>query len=932
MHSTTAQPVERAPPSVAVDLLAQAWLLKDACYTAWTSDPVLVAASASTLRALADADASRALPLTARQELAALASWTEGIAELTQGRMAPACDRLEHAATLFKGLDRDGPATETLVPRIMALSLLGRHAEAAECGERAQRAFLAQGDRRSASKVSLNLGSLNMRRDAYAEAAWHYRSAAVLFARVGDAEHSVMADIGLGDALVALGELAEAQRIFARAGMRADRHGLPVLQAMVDESRALLDLACGRFGDALEGLERSRGRYEALGMPQHLAIAEKQLGDAYLELRLWPEALTLLNAASASMDRLDMPDDQAWALLQRGRALARLGRIAAAGASFLDAAELFKRQANAVGAAAVSLARAELALADADGHTALALSREAERAFGAAGQADGRLRAGVVAAEAEMALGHAAQAETRLCALLETARKLQLLPLQVRCLTDQGLVALALGAERHAARAFAEAIDVLEEQCRAVAADELHRAFRADQLRPYQELLRLALREPAASGPAHGGNVLQQLDRFRARSLDARLSQAVEPEHDPATEDQRARLNWLYRRQRRLQDEGEASPSLDELLQRTELELLERVRRQRLLRGRAPAARDDGLDLGVLRSLLGKGDALVEWGTLDDELFACVVTRTATTVQRRLASWRDVTEALRSARFQLESLRDGGAPVARHLVQLTRRAQARLGRLHDLVWAPLEPLLEGCSRVLVVPQGPLGTLPFAALHDGQRSLGERIQFAVASSARLAQRGLLRPPVPPRTVLAIGESSRLTHAAAEVRFVGSLFDDSRTCVDAEATLAALRQGAPQADVLHVACHAAFRADNPMFSTLQLHDGPCTAEVAETLKLRPCIVVLSGCDTGLAGHDEGDDRVGFVRAFLVAGASRVLASLWPVDDAVTTEFMGLFYSALCGGETPAAALQCAQAGLRRSHPHPFHWAAFTLHGGW
>ncbi|MDH4051659.1 MAG: hypothetical protein OEU93_08775, partial [Rubrivivax sp.] len=115
MHSTTAQPVERAPPSVAVDLLAQAWLLKDACYTAWTSDPVLVAASASTLRALADADASRALPLTARQELAALASWTEGIAELTQGRMAPACDRLEHAATLFKGLDRDGPATETLV-------------------------------------------------------------------------------------------------------------------------------------------------------------------------------------------------------------------------------------------------------------------------------------------------------------------------------------------------------------------------------------------------------------------------------------------------------------------------------------------------------------------------------------------------------------------------------------------------------------------------------------------------------------------------------------------------------------------------------------------------------------------------------------------------------------------------------------------------
>jgi CHAT domain-containing protein len=74
------------------------------------------------------------------------------------------------------------------------------------------------------------------------------------------------------------------------------------------------------------------------------------------------------------------------------------------------------------------------------------------------------------------------------------------------------------------------------------------------------------------------------------------------------------------------------------------------------------------------------------------------------------------------------------------------------------------------------------------------------------------------------------------------------------------------------------------------------------------------------------------VGLVRAFLIAGASRVLASLWPVDDAVTAGFMSHFYRALRHGAAPAAALREAQQAVRREHAHPLYWAAFTLYGGW
>jgi CHAT domain-containing protein len=291
-----------------------------------------------------------------------------------------------------------------------------------------------------------------------------------------------------------------------------------------------------------------------------------------------------------------------------------------------------------------------------------------------------------------------------------------------------------------------------------------------------------------------------------------------------------------------------------------------------------------------------------------------------------------VREAVRALRFQIDTLRHGSAAVHAHLPVLMARAGARLQRLHALVWAPLAPQLQACARVLVVPHGPLGLLPFAALDDGSGPLGARHQLAVAPSARTALRGLRQPPVPVRQVLALGESSSLPHAAHEALFVASLFPQGRAFVGAQATRANLQAHAGHADVLHLACHAQFRSDNPRFSALHLHDGPLAVDEAEGLGLRPCTVVLSACETGLSEAGVGDESMGLVRGFLVAGAARVVASLWPVHDAVTEAFMSRWYGALAAGHSPAAALQLAQRATRQDHPHPYFWAGFVLHGGW
>ncbi len=915
------------------DLCAIAWALKDEWYAAWSSEPQRAVHAAEALRRLCADERVGADPALQR-EIGALADWAAGIAHVTAGRMAEAVLAFDSAADGFRTLGQPGHAAETQVAKIIALSMLGQYDAATLCAERAQREFAALGDVRAAGKVSLNLGALHGRRGAYADAARYSREASVLFARVGDHERSITADINMADALTSLGDFDEALRIYARAGMRAATHAFPVLQAMVEEAVALLQLARGQYGKALAGFEGARRRYEQLALPQYLAVTEKQLADAYLELRLLPEALALFEQSVSRFRALEMPDEEGWALAQRGRAQALLAQPTAAADSFERAAALFAAHELGVGESAVTLARAELALAGGDAGAALSLAAQAGRGFDAAGLAEGRSRADIVRAHALLRAGSVEQARALFDATLVKASELRLLPAQVRCLTGQGMAAQAIGDAAAARSAFDAAVALFEDQRRALPDDAMRSAFLSDHLRPYQELLRLTIDAHARQpGPERAAEVLSQLDRFRARALGERVAQGGEGADSASTQRLRERLNWLYRKVQRSQEEGDCVAALTDELRSTEHALMEQSRRERLAApAHSLAADDDEFDLAALQQQLGDDGVLVEYGVQDDELFACVVDRSGVVLHRQVARWSEVQGALRSARFQIETLRHGAAPVAQHLEHLTERARARLRKLHALVWQPLAPALAPFRRVLIVPHAQLGALPFAALDDGQCCVAERHELAVAPSARLALRGLVRQPATAIRALVLGESTRLPHAAQEARFVADLFGGERAFIGKRATIEMLRAHAGDADVIHLACHAQFRSDNPRFSALHLHDGVLSVDLVERLGLAPATVVLSGCETGLADAGSGDEMVGLVRAFLIAGASRVLASLWPVDDAVTAGFMAHFYGALRQGQAPAAALGEAQRAVRREHPHPLYWAAFTLYGGW
>jgi CHAT domain-containing protein len=146
------------------------------------------------------------------------------------------------------------------------------------------------------------------------------------------------------------------------------------------------------------------------------------------------------------------------------------------------------------------------------------------------------------------------------------------------------------------------------------------------------------------------------------------------------------------------------------------------------------------------------------------------------------------------------------------------------------------------------------------------------------------------------------------------------------------------------VVHFATHGLVDSSHPELSGLVLsmvdrqgkpQDGFLGLQEIYNLNLPVDMVVLSACETGLGKEIESEGLIGLTRGFMYAGASRVVASLWKVNDAATAELMERFYKAIeQKGMLPAAALREAQKQLRKQKrwADPYYWAGFQIQGDW
>jgi CHAT domain-containing protein len=146
------------------------------------------------------------------------------------------------------------------------------------------------------------------------------------------------------------------------------------------------------------------------------------------------------------------------------------------------------------------------------------------------------------------------------------------------------------------------------------------------------------------------------------------------------------------------------------------------------------------------------------------------------------------------------------------------------------------------------------------------------------------------------------------------------------------------------VVHFATHGLLNSEHPELSGLVLslvdeqgrpQEGFLRLHEIFNLRLPAELVVLSACQSGLGKEVKGEGLVGLTRGFMYAGAARVMASLWQVNDAATAELMKRFYRRMLqDGMRPAAALRAAQIEMWKTPQwqSPFYWGAFVLQGEW
>jgi CHAT domain-containing protein/Tfp pilus assembly protein PilF len=266
--------------------------------------------------------------------------------------------------------------------------------------------------------------------------------------------------------------------------------------------------------------------------------------------------------------------------------------------------------------------------------------------------------------------------------------------------------------------------------------------------------------------------------------------------------------------------------------------------------------------------------------------------------------------------------------------------------LFERLVQPVVRSLDTGSNVILVPDGALNTLNFETLPvpgDRRHYWIEDVDIAVAPSlSALSTRPASARPGE-RSVLLVGDPvpadpkyPALRYASAEMMAVSGAFAQAAVYRADRATPAQYLASQPgKFGIVHFTAHAETNAESPLDSAVILsRDESGYKLYARDVAERPLsaeLVTISACRSAGERTFAGEGLVGFAWAFLRAGARRVIAGLWDVDDRSTAALMGRVYAGLAAGASPGAALRVAKLEMIRggtATAKPYYWAPFQL----
>jgi CHAT domain-containing protein/Tfp pilus assembly protein PilF len=896
----------------------------------------------------------------------------------TLGEEQSMLDRLKEALPLFVSLRDDLGEADTLNYMGVAQIELSQFQDAVASFERSLAIWRAHGDLYSEAVTSFNVCLVWLWRGEPREAIPCYERALPLAEQVR--EPIVIAGTlnALGGAYDKLGEPRKAREYYDRA-LRAkhalgDREG----EAMILGNVGVLLIEQDAMGEALLFLGQALDVIRKAGNPRWEARILSNLGYAYLSLGEPERALGYFNESLPIRRRLGDRRGEVATLGNLGLAQERLGQVAEAVKQHEQALKIAREVEDRAGEALSLNNLAQGYLKAGEPARALEIFGEAAILQRKLGNRGGLALALQRTGEVEARLGQREKALVSLREALDLYRLLEDRSGQAASLASLAAVERELGRLDQALGHAEDSIALVESVRIMVGDPGLRAAFFASRRLAFDLAvglrMELARRQP---GRGHAEAALALSDRARARSLfdllqEARMEirQGISPELRERERDlalklgrNASKLSAVSSQERQV----ELRRELSELLADAD-RLEDEIRRS----NPSYAVLDQpALDAAGIRGLLDPDTVLLEYTLGEGRSFLWVVTPDR--VESFELSGRAEIEA--AARRSYEDVRNLDKKDAEAHTTLSRllfgqvadRLRSRRlvivadGALQYIPFAALPDPGDPSGTVPLVAGHEIVSLPSAAVLEAQRRvLADRKppQKAVAvladpifnaSDTRLSKPkgGTSRSPSsPPRTSEPALRLQRLPATGQEAKAIAKLLPDQVfVALGAKASRdTALSGDLANYRAVHFATHGMINSQTPRLSFLALsmfdeqgqpREGQLSLTDIYNLELQADLVVLSGCDTALGREIRGEGLVGLTQGFLYAGAERVMASLWRVEDRATAELMSRFYDAMLLDKlSPAAALRSAQLAIRRDPrwQDPFFWAPFVLQGDW
>jgi CHAT domain-containing protein/Tfp pilus assembly protein PilF len=781
----------------------------------------------------------------------------------------------------------------------------------------------------------------------------------------------------IGRAHFRRGELSEARAPFEQSLILFREIGDAAGEADLLNNVALIDKSSGRIQDALDAYRQALELWKQLGGKGPQGTILSNMGNIYLELGQPEQALRSYDQALPLQKETR---NEAVTLSSMGMAYYKLGLVSYALRFFQQALRLNRGSGDRPGEIMNLTRIGYLYLRAGRVRKAYALFQEAltlSRSIG-----DRREEASALAnmARAEHLMGDGDKAS-------EDFAQARLLFEQMG---DRNAVAITLYSSAQmqqelgnllAAKALLEqSLSIVETLRTSPAGDTLRAGFFATVHERYESYIDLLIQlDQRFPGKGYQAQAFEASERARARTVLDEIMEshaAIRADADAKLiqkeQDLVDQINW--REQQRLNGSSPLEAEIESLIAQHDATLA-KIRESSPRYAALSKPRLLGL-ADVQRELLDEDTSLVTYSLGDSRSFVWLVSRSGLSTFE-LPGRSTIEAAAGDLERALERGRRRSAAV-----DIERAAE----RLSNVILGPLAGRLTS-RRLLIVPDGALHRIPFAALSEPcdcerQPLLAQHEIVSIPSASALAALRLARAgrTPAPHTVAVLADAvfdaadsrvrpgaapapaavkpavsgqdleerklRRLPHAQEEAESIMALVPpgESFEALGFDVNLDLARDPRlGQYRILHFATHGIL-GDLPELSGLVLslvdehgrpRDGFLRAIEIYNLDLPVDLVVLSACQTAKGGKLRGEGVGSLTRAFLYAGAERVVVSLWSVSDKPTAALMASFYKGMLRqGLPPAAALRAAQLSVagRNGWESPYYWAGFVLQGDW